>query len=90
MKVISINDRDKKQDQEEQFWEERQAGLLEALDEMRRRVENREMTEFVACSLDANGSAVLHVSGCDYATGVGLYEIGKNMFVRYMDAWDEE
>ena len=90
MKVVSINDVDKKKLQEEQFWEERQETLLEVLDEMRERVLNREMTEFVACSLDDKGTALLHVSGCDYATGVGLYEIGKNMFVRYMDAWDEE
>jgi len=88
MKVVSINN--KSEEQQEKFWEEHQAKLLEVLDEMRERVHNRDLTEFVACSLDEHGTAFLHVSGCDYATGVGLYEIGKNMFVRYMDAWDEE
>mgnify|MGYP001556051832 CR=1 FL=1 len=88
MKVVSINDRDQKQ--EEQFWEERKASLLEVLDEMRERVENKELTALVACSLTEDGYPTLHVSGCDYTTGVGLYEIGKQLFVRYMEDWDGE
>jgi len=88
MKVVSINN--KSEEQQEKFWEEHQAKLLEVLDEMRERVQNRDLTEFVACSLDANGTAVLHASGCDYVTGVGLYEVGKNIFIRYMEDWEEE
>lgn len=88
MKVVSINDKNK--EQQEKFWEEHQAKLLEVLDEMRERVLNKELTEFVACSLDDNGTPVLHVSGCDYVTGVGLYEVGKNIFIRYMEDWDED
>ena len=88
MKIVSINDITK--EQQEKFWEERQANLLDALDEMRERVLNKEITEFVACSLDEKGLPSLHVSGCDYVTGVGLFEIGKNVFIRYMEDWDEE
>ena len=88
MKVVSINDKTK--EQQDKFWEERQENLLEALDEMRERVLNKELIEFVACSLDDKGLPILHVSGSDYTTGVGLFEIGKNIFIRYMEDWDEE
>ena len=88
MKVVSINEKTK--EQQEKFWEEQQEALLTVLDDMREKVLNKELIGFVACSLNEEGYPTLHVSGCDYTTGVGLYEIGKNLFIRYMEEWDEE
>lgn len=65
--------------------EERKAALLEVLDEMRQQVEDGNLREFVACSLDGSGQAVLHVNTLDLPGGVGLFEIGKNLLINYYD-----
>lgn len=69
--------------------EERKESLLEALAEMKERVEAGELREFVACSLDGSGQAVLHCNTLDLPGGVGLFEIGKNMLINYYDEFEE-
>ena len=72
MNVVSINQ--KKEDTRKQ-------DLLEVLEEMRLRVESGEMTEFVAASLDEDGDVQIHANVRDIAGGVGLFEIGKKIFI---------
>lgn len=72
MNVVSISQ--KKEDTRKQ-------DLLEVLEEMRLRVESGEMTEFVAASLDADGDVQIHANVRDIAGGVGLFEIGKKIFI---------
>lgn len=72
MNVVSINQ--KKQDT-------RKEDLLEVLDEMKRRVESGEITEFIAASLDDDGDVQIHANVRDIAGGVGLFEIGKKIFI---------
>lgn len=60
---------------------DRKKQLLEVIDAVREQVENGEIQEFVACSLDKDGLAQIHVSVLDYAGGVGLFEIGKNTLI---------
>lgn len=59
----------------------RKSDLLEVLDEMKRRVETGEITEFVAASLDDDGEIQIHANVRDVAGGVGLFEIGKKIFI---------
>lgn len=59
----------------------RKLDLLEVLDEMKRRVETGEITEFVAASLDDDGEIQIHANVRDVAGGVGLFEIGKKIFI---------
>lgn len=58
--------------------------LLDVLDEMRAQVESGEIVEFVAASIDDQGDSQIHVMTKDFAGGVGLYEIGKHMFINQM------
>jgi len=77
MDVINIEDKlqIKKQDNEQR------KAMLEVLDEMRKQVEDGELKEFVAASLCKDGSPQSHIACWDLAGGVGLYEIGKFMFI---------
>jgi hypothetical protein len=77
MDVINIEDKlqVKKQDNEQR------KAMLEVLDEMRKQVESGELKEFVATSLCKDGSPQIHIACWDLAGGVGLYEIGKFMFI---------
>lgn len=70
--VVSISQ--KKEDSRKQ-------DLLDVLDEMKRRVESGEITEFIAASLDDDGDVQIHASVRDIAGGVGLFEIGKKIFI---------
>lgn len=62
--------------------EDRKKQLLDVIDTMREQVESGEMKEFVACSLDKDGLAQIHVYVLDFAGGVGLFEIGKNTLIQ--------
>ena len=68
----------KKQTEEE----DRKKQLLDVVDTMREQIENGEITELVACSLDKEGLAQIHCYVLDYAGGVGLFEIGKNALIQ--------
>jgi len=62
--------------------EDRKKELLEVLDHIRTEVEEGRIKELVACSMDENGSAQIHVSALDIAGGVGLFEIGKHLLIQ--------
>ena len=64
----------------------RKKELLEVIDEIRRQVEEGEIKELVACSMDKDGLAQLHVSVMDLPGGVGLFEMGKVMLINSQDA----
>lgn len=66
--------------------EQRKTELLEVLDEIRRQVEQGEIKELVACSMDQHGLAQLHCSVLDLPGGVGLFEMGKVMLINSQDA----
>lgn len=61
--------------------DKRKADLLEVLDEMRVRIEADEITEFVASSINLDGDVQIHASVRDIAGGVGLFELGKKIFI---------
>ena len=62
--------------------EDRKKQLLDVVDAMRTQIENGEIKEFVACSLDKDGLAQIHVYVLDFAGGVGLFEIGKSTLIQ--------
>jgi hypothetical protein len=72
MQVVSINKRTE---------DKRKEDMLEVINEMRRQIEEGEMVEFVAASLDSDGIAQIHVCAMDMPGSVGLYEIGKHMLI---------
>lgn len=64
----------------------RKKELLEVVDEIRRQVEEGEIKELVACSMDKHGLAQIHASVLDLPGGVGLFEMGKVMLINSQDA----
>ena len=73
MEVINIGDRSKKK---------KQSDLLEVLDDIRKRVEEGHIEEFVVSSMDRDGDVEIHVCVKALVGGVGLYEIGKNILIQ--------
>ena len=73
MEVINIGDRSKKK---------KQSDLLEVLDDIRKRVEEGHIEEFVVASMDRDGDVEIYVCVKDLVGGVGLYEIGKNILIQ--------
>ena len=61
--------------------EQRKQSLLEVIDAVRDQIERGEIRELVACSLDKDGEAQIHVSALDLPGGVGLFEIGKHLLI---------
>jgi len=55
--------------------------MLEVLAEIQRQVEQGEIKEFVACSLNEDGDAQVHASCLDLVGGVGLFEVGKHLLI---------
>jgi hypothetical protein len=74
--VITLNSKKKAQE------EDRKQQLLEVIDVVRTQIEHGQIQEFVACSLDKDGIAQIHVSTLDYAGGIGLFEIGKHTLIQ--------
>lgn len=66
--------------------EQRKRELLEVIEEIKKQVEQGEIKELVACSMDKDGLAQLHVSVMDLPGGVGLFEMGKVMLINSQDA----
>lgn len=62
--------------------EQRKADLLEVLDEIRRQIEEEEITEFVAVSIDEDGNPQIHSMISDLISAVGLFEMGKHMIIQ--------
>ena len=61
---------------------ERKEELVEVVNEIRRLIEEGEIKELVACSMDKDGISNIHVSALDLAGGVGLFEIGKHLLIQ--------
>lgn len=74
MNVVSLDPKLKKD-------EERKSEMLEVLEEIRKQIEEGNIKEFVACSLDDNGDAQIHASCLDLVGGVGLFEVGKHLLI---------
>jgi hypothetical protein len=68
--------------------EQRKASLLEVIAEIKRQVENGEIKELVACSLDESGVAQIHVCALDLPGSVGLFEIGKHLLINSETQFD--
>lgn len=62
--------------------EDRKKELLEVLEYIREEIEQGNIKEFVACSMDADGKATIHASILDLAGGVGMFEIGKHLLIQ--------
>jgi len=91
MKIVSINDAPKKNDDNTDvidFNEKRKQNLLDILEHMKAGIEAGEITEFTATSLDTNGEAQIHCYVGDVAVGVGLFEIGKNILMTQYNGQD--
>ena len=73
MEVISINQKNDNKRKED---------MLEILNYMKKLVENGNILEFVACSLDEDGLSQIHVSTLDVPGAVGLFEIGKHTLIQ--------
>ena len=71
MQVIDIGSKNAKK---------RQADLLEVLDDLRKQIEEGRIEEFVIASIDSDGEVQLHTVVKDAPGGIGLFEIGKNIF----------
>jgi len=65
--------------------EQRKRELLEVIEEIKKQIEEGEIKELVACSMDKSGLAQLHVSVMDLPGGVGLFEMGKVMLINSQD-----
>ena len=74
-KLVSIDAKSKREEKHKQ-------DLLEVLDEMRRQVEEGDITDFVATSIMADGDTQIHVMMDNLPEAVGLYEIGKHMVIQ--------
>lgn len=74
MNVVTLDPKLKKD-------QERKESMLEVLAEIQRQVEQGEIKEFVACSLNEDGDAQVHASCLDLVGGVGLFEVGKHLLI---------
>lgn len=77
MHVVSISTKDPKVLIEE----EQKKAMLDVLDFIRSSIESGDIKEFVACSIDDDGIAQIHVAAMDLPGGVGLFEIGKHILI---------
>lgn len=67
---------------------QRKENLLEVIDEMRRQIEQGEIKEFVACSINEDGMCQVHVSALDLPGAIGLFEIGKHQVITIETTFD--
>jgi hypothetical protein len=81
MEVININDKSEQR---------RKANMLEVIEEVRKRIEDGNMEEFVMSSIDKDGEVNIHASVKDLIGGVGLFEIGKNILISQQTMVDYE
>ena len=78
MEIININDKRKDRSIEE----EQKKSMLEVLEYMKKAIEDGHIKEFVACSIDGDGVAQIHVSAMDLPGSIGLFEIGKHLLIQ--------
>jgi len=84
MEVVSISSKSPKARMEA----EQKAAMIEVLDNIRAQVEAGTIAEFVACSIDEDGVAQIHVAAMDMPGAVGLYEIGKHLLINDQTLFD--
>jgi DNA polymerase/3'-5' exonuclease PolX len=72
MEVIGIDQMSK---------QKRKSELLEVLDAIKQQIEQGEIQEFAAASIDSEGEVQIHVCVKDSVGAIGLYELGKNIFI---------
>lgn len=81
MSNLTVVNFDRSQKEEAEQAEQDKRDMLEVLDEMRAQVESGEIVELAAVSMAVDGISQLHVFVKDLPGGVGLFEIGKHMFI---------
>ncbi len=77
MEVVSINSRRK----EEIIQQEQKKAMMAVIDFMKNAIENGDIKEFVACSIDDDGECQIHVAAMDLPGSIGLFEIGKHLLI---------
>ncbi len=55
--------------------------MLEVLSVIKKQIEDGEIKEFVACSMNDDGEAQIHASCLDLVGGIGLFEVGKHLLI---------
>lgn len=78
MEIVSINSKRKEQLQEE----EQKKSMLEVIEYMKKEIEEGNIKEFVACSIDTDGICQIHVSAMDLPGSIGLFEVGKHLLIQ--------
>lgn len=81
MQVINIDELSQKK---------RKDNLLEVIEEVKKRIEEGEIEEFVMTSIDRDGEVKIHVCTKDMVGGVGLFEIGKTILFQQHTMGDYE
>ena len=74
MNVVALDPKSKKD-------EERKESMLEVLAVIKQQIEAGTIKEFVACSMNDDGEAQVHVSCLDLVGGVGMFEVGKHLLI---------
>ncbi len=59
----------------------RKQDMIDVLDQMRMMIHSGEITEFVAASIDEDGTCQIHVCAFDLPGSIGLFEIGKHLLI---------
>lgn len=62
--------------------ERRKLELLEVIEFIKKEVQEGNIREFVACSIDNDGECQIHVAALDLPGSVGLFEIGKHLLIQ--------
>lgn len=61
--------------------ERRKLELLELVETLKNEIQEGNIKELVACSMDDEGSCQIHVAALDLPGSIGLLEIGKHMLI---------
>ena len=61
--------------------ERRKLELLEVIETIKNEIQEGNIKEFVACSIDDEGNCQIHVAALDLPGSIGLFEIGKHLLI---------
>ncbi len=59
--------------------------LLSIVDDLRKKIEDGEISEFVVSALDNENNVEIYAHTKDFLGGLGMFEMGKAIFIRQMD-----
>jgi hypothetical protein len=59
--------------------------LLSVVDDLRKKIEEGHVTEFVVSALDEDNNVEIYAHTKDFLGGLGMFEMGKNIFIKQMD-----